>query len=51
MIHKKQLNTRVIFSMMVPVSIAGISLGIVAVGGDMLDYFYRITLWDFVSGT
>ena len=51
MIHKKQLNTRMIFSMMVPVSIAGFSLGILSVGGDMIDYFYSITMWDFVSIT
>ena len=51
MIHKKQLNTRVIFSVMVPVSIAGFSLGILTVGGDMLTYFHNITVWDYVSRT
>ena len=51
MIHKKQFNTRIIFSVMVPVSIAGFSVGILSVGGDMLSYFHNITAWDYVSGT
>jgi hypothetical protein len=34
MIHKKSLNARLIFSMMVPMSAVAFALGIVTVGGE-----------------
>jgi hypothetical protein len=46
MIHKKQLNTRIIYSLMVPLSIAGFSVGILSIGE--LGKFSELNIWDIV---
>ena len=45
MIHKKNLNARLIFSVIVPISILAFFLGYVTLGYDM----FNPTVWDFVG--
>jgi hypothetical protein len=46
MIHKKTLNARLIFSVMVPVSVIAFAAGIYTVGHDAFEYFSLFSLWD-----